>query len=293
MKPTSSACRSPTAPSTRWSAASDLGHFPYPDAAVAECLRTLKAGRRLRLLVGRAGPATCPGPVPGSGGGRRRATPGRPAGWALLAEVLRARRIPGLLREAGLADVALEEHSGTPVKSAQELWNCGLGGMVLAAAAIRAQDKATQDVSGPPSSAAPSLTRRWIECTDRLQNRLRTQARLISTAPAELWPWLALAGLGAFHGLNPAMGWLFAVALGLHRQSRARCIVSLLPIARACALDRDAAGPLVAAGRPAQPGADRLGLLLGWAAYHWRFGHRHRVRFGMQTGLLGLAPGPS
>ena len=43
--------------------------------------------------------------------------------------------------------MALEEHSGThPVKSAQELWNCGLGGMVLAAAAIRAQDKATQDV---------------------------------------------------------------------------------------------------------------------------------------------------
>ena len=30
-------------------------------------------------------------------------------------------------------------------------------------------------------------------------------------------------------------------------------------------------------------------LLLGWAAYHWRFGHRHRVRFGMQVGLLGLA----
>ena len=31
----------------------------------------------------------------------------------------------------------------------------------------------------------------------------------------ELWPWLALVGLGAYHGLNPAMGWLFAVALGL------------------------------------------------------------------------------
>src|ERR671916_821246 len=30
-----------------------------------------------------------------------------------------------------------------------------------------------------------------------------------------LWPWLSLAALGAFHGLNPAMGWLFAVALGL------------------------------------------------------------------------------
>ena len=30
-------------------------------------------------------------------------------------------------------------------------------------------------------------------------------------------------------------------------------------------------------------------LLIGWAAYHWRFGHRHRVRFGMQVGLWGLA----
>ena len=37
-----------------------------------------------------------------------------------------------------------------------------------------------------------------------------------------LTPWLALAGLGAFHGINPAMGWLFAVALGLHRGSRGR-----------------------------------------------------------------------
>jgi hypothetical protein len=30
-----------------------------------------------------------------------------------------------------------------------------------------------------------------------------------------LWPWIILVGLGAFHGLIPAMGWLFAVALGL------------------------------------------------------------------------------
>ena len=45
------------------------------------------------------------------------------------------------------------------------------------------------------------------------------------------WPWLALAALGAFHGLNPAMGWLFAVALGLQRKSRAAVLWSLLPIA--------------------------------------------------------------
>ena len=43
------------------------------------------------------------------------------------------------------------------------------------------------------------------------------------------WPWLALAGLGAFHGLNPAMGWLFAVALGLHRRDRRVVWLSLLP----------------------------------------------------------------
>lgn len=41
----------------------------------------------------------------------------------------------------------------------------------------------------------------------------------------------ALAGLGAFHGLNPAMGWLFAVAIGLQRQSRAALTRSLGPIA--------------------------------------------------------------
>ncbi len=32
-------------------------------------------------------------------------------------------------------------------------------------------------------------------------------------------PLIRLAALGAFHGVNPAMGWLFAVSLGLQRQS--------------------------------------------------------------------------
>ena len=47
----------------------------------------------------------------------------------------------------------------------------------------------------------------------------------------EAAPWLALAGLGAFHGLNPAMGWLFAVALGLHRRERRIVWLAPLPIA--------------------------------------------------------------
>jgi hypothetical protein len=40
-----------------------------------------------------------------------------------------------------------------------------------------------------------------------------------------------LAGLGAFHGVNPAMGWLFAVARGLQERSQAALCWSLPPIA--------------------------------------------------------------
>src|SRR4029450_2896349 len=96
----------------------------------------------------------------------------------------------------------------------------------------------------------------------------------------DAWPPIALAGLGAFHGLNPAMGWLFAVALGMHRQSRVVVFVSLLPIAGGHAAAVAAVGGLlVATGTLLSPEIVRIGsglVLLGWAAYHWRFGHRHR-----------------
>ena len=45
------------------------------------------------------------------------------------------------------------------------------------------------------------------------------------------WPWVALAMLGAYHGLNPAMGWLFALALGLQEKRCVAVIRALLPIA--------------------------------------------------------------
>jgi uncharacterized membrane protein len=48
---------------------------------------------------------------------------------------------------------------------------------------------------------------------------------------SESWPWLTLALLGAYHGLNPAMGWLFAVALGLQEQRRGAVLQALPPIA--------------------------------------------------------------
>lgn len=105
-------------------------------------------------------------------------------------------------------------------------------------------------------------------------------------------PWLVLAGLGVFHGLNPAMGWLFAVGLGLHRGSRMVVLRSLVPIA----LGHAASIAVVAVvavllgfifdQRPLEIAAGIL--LLAWAAYQAAYGHRHRVRVGMTTGMVGL-----
>lgn len=101
------------------------------------------------------------------------------------------------------------------------------------------------------------------------------------------------AGLGAFHGLNPAMGWLFAVALGLYAQSRRVALVSLVPIA----LGHAASVALVLAGAMTLGvviGHESLAracgaLLIGWGVWRaWR-GHRGRPTVGMRTGLAGLA----
>jgi hypothetical protein len=53
----------------------------------------------------------------------------------------------------------------------------------------------------------------------------------MSTMAHENWPWLALIALGAYHGLNPAMGWLFAVALGLQEGRREAVVKAFWPIA--------------------------------------------------------------
>ena len=43
--------------------------------------------------------------------------------------------------------------------------------------------------------------------------------------------WLAVVLLGAFHGLNPGMGWLFAVSFGLQERDRGALLRALPPIA--------------------------------------------------------------
>ena len=107
------------------------------------------------------------------------------------------------------------------------------------------------------------------------------------------WSWLALVALGAFHGINPAMGWLFAVALGLHRRSRAVVLESLIPIAVGHAL---AIGLVALAVATLGAVIDQRALrvvsgvaLIGWALYHKLYGSRHRVRVGMRVSMAGLA----
>jgi len=107
------------------------------------------------------------------------------------------------------------------------------------------------------------------------------------------WPWLAVAGLGVYHGLNPAMGWLFAVAIGLHRRSRAAVLWALVPIALGHALAITlVAAVVVTAGSVIVlrllRAATGIGLV-GWAFYRLRYGARHRVRVGMRAGAVGLA----
>jgi hypothetical protein len=63
-----------------------------------------------------------------------------------------------------------------------------------------------------------------------------------TTLAAQLWPWLAtLAVLGIYHGINPAMGWLFAVSLGLQERRRS-AVLRALPL---IALGHEAAVGLV------------------------------------------------
>lgn len=105
--------------------------------------------------------------------------------------------------------------------------------------------------------------------------------------------WLAVLGSGVFHGINPAMGWLFATALGLQRGSRMALAAALPPLAlgHAASIFAVTSSALVL-GLALHAQSLRLVagiVLLGWAAYHLFYGHRHRLRIGMTAGFVGLA----
>jgi len=108
---------------------------------------------------------------------------------------------------------------------------------------------------------------------------------------SEIQPWVILFGLGAFHGINPAMGWLFAVALGLQEQKRIAVLRALPPIALGHALSIGLVIAVVLAARITLP---RLGLKLTAAVVLFGFGmyrlfrSRHPNWVGMRVGFRDL-----
>jgi hypothetical protein len=106
-----------------------------------------------------------------------------------------------------------------------------------------------------------------------------------------LWPWLVLAALGAFHGLNPAMGWLFAVGLGLQERDERAVRRALVPIALGHAASIAAVvvliGLLAVVVDPLWMQIGSAVALMGFGAYKLVRG-RHPTWVGMRVGFGDL-----
>jgi hypothetical protein len=106
-----------------------------------------------------------------------------------------------------------------------------------------------------------------------------------------VWLWLGLFGLGAYHGVNPGMGWLFAVALGLQEKSRRALYRALPPIALGHALAVAViVVPLALAQAVAPPWPLRTAAavtLVGFGVYR-AVRSRHPRWVGMRVGARDL-----
>jgi hypothetical protein len=102
--------------------------------------------------------------------------------------------------------------------------------------------------------------------------------------------WLMVA-LGAYHGINPGMGWLFAVALGLQRQQASAVAKSLAPIALGHALAMGTVVMAVAVLGAVLPFAairySVAAILMGLGLYRLA-SHRHPRWVRMQVGFRDL-----
>lgn len=109
---------------------------------------------------------------------------------------------------------------------------------------------------------------------------------------ASLWPWLAMASLGALHGLSPANGWMFAAACGLRARDGAQARRALTPIAIG-----HAASVVIVAGTLAQGLSMDLArvqgvagaLLVGMVLLRLLRGTGQRKPIGTQAGHAGIA----
>jgi hypothetical protein len=112
----------------------------------------------------------------------------------------------------------------------------------------------------------------------------------------ELLPALSVAlmmlGFGAYHGLNPGMGWLFALSLGLQQRSARAIWVALAPIALGHAAALAGVALLVLAGAQfLSVGTAQVMtalLLIGFGAYKIFNYYRHPRWVGMKVGLRDL-----
>lgn len=104
---------------------------------------------------------------------------------------------------------------------------------------------------------------------------------------------LIMVAFGAYHGINPGMGWLFALSMGLQRQSARAIWTALLPIAAGHAASLIVVAVLVVAGArfistTTLEIATAL-LLIGFGLYKIFNYYRHPRWVGMQVGLRDLA----
>ena len=104
--------------------------------------------------------------------------------------------------------------------------------------------------------------------------------------------WLTLALLGGYHGLNPAMGWLFAVALGMQEGRAAAVLRALPPIAVGHAASSAIVIALVGAAQvvvaPAALRAVGATILLAFALFILARRMIHPRWVGMRVGFRDL-----
>lgn len=107
---------------------------------------------------------------------------------------------------------------------------------------------------------------------------------------ASLWPWMAVAGLGALHGLSPATGWMFAAACGV--RDRTQVWRALPPIAIGHVLSIAIVAYAFAQGlqmdRAQVQGAAGAALMCV-ASYRWLRGARRIAPPDLRVGGAGIA----
>ena len=103
--------------------------------------------------------------------------------------------------------------------------------------------------------------------------------------------WLSYTLLGVYHGINPGMGWLFAVALGMQEKRRGAVIGALFPMALGHAISIAVVVFVIALAQRQLP-EDVLRIacavvLFGFGVYKF-FSARHPKWVGMRVNFKDL-----